>query len=105
MVIHTAILFLILTGIYNSMMVFKIYNRNPPLMHSLWGTHILLALIAFCIALFVLAGPNPPASHRKLMAINFIILLITIAVASTLKFEREKLLLSNNAAAPMAGNP
>jgi hypothetical protein len=66
------------------------YNRNPALLQSLWGTHMTLALVAFCIALYVLAGAEPPKSHRTWMAVNFVVLLSLIAVASTLKWAREQ---------------
>jgi uncharacterized membrane protein len=88
-VIHTAILLFLITGTFNTMIAWEKYERNPALMHPLWGTHVLLALVAFTIAIIVLAGPTPIQSHRKLMAINFVILLLTVAVASTLKWARE----------------
>jgi uncharacterized membrane protein len=90
MVIHSAILILLITGTFNTFMALRTYNLNPPLLHSLLGLHILLALIAFALALYVLAGPRPPPSHRKLMALNLIVLLLAVAAASALKWAREK---------------
>jgi uncharacterized membrane protein len=90
MVIHSAILLLLITGIYNSTLAWDKYTLDSALLHPLWGTHILLALIAFTFLLIVLAGPVPPRSHRKLMAVNFVVLLAAVAVASTLKWARER---------------
>ena len=61
-------------------------NLDKAVLHALWGTHILLAGLAITISLYVLAGPQPPRSHRKLMAINFAILLLAVAAASSLKW-------------------
>ncbi|MDP9174685.1 MAG: hypothetical protein M3O30_12580 [Planctomycetota bacterium] len=90
MVMHTAILLFLITGSYNAYVSLGKYALDPAVLHPLLGTHILLALVAFSIALFVLAGAEPPASHRKLMAVNFGILLLVVATASTLKWAREK---------------
>jgi uncharacterized membrane protein len=100
MVIHSAILLLLITGIYNSYLAWDKYSLDSALLHPLWGTHILLALIAFAIALYVLAGPLPPKSHRKLMAVNFVVLIAAVAVASTLKWARERVVADH--AAPIS---
>jgi uncharacterized membrane protein len=102
MMIHTAILLLIVSGVYNTVQNWKIYSTNPPKMHSLWGNHLLLALIAFGIALYMTAGKTPPRRHRALAAANLIILLLVVAAASTLKWAREKAMKSTPApAAPV----
>ncbi len=88
-VIHTAILLFIVSGVYNSMAAWDKYKLDPPLLHALWGTHVLLALIAFSIALYVLAGTRPPRAHQTLMLVNLIVLLLAIAAASALKWARE----------------
>jgi uncharacterized membrane protein len=90
MLVHSTIFLLLLTGSLNLWTNLNKYNLNPPLMHPILGTHILLALVAFAIALYVLAGKEPPASHRKLATINFLILLAAVVAASTLKWAREK---------------
>jgi len=90
MVIHSAILLFVITGIYNTYLAWDKYTLDSALLHPLWGTHILLALIAFVLALYVLAGKEPPKSHRTLTAVNFVVLLAVVAVASTLKWERER---------------
>jgi uncharacterized membrane protein len=90
MVVHAVILILLLTGIYNTWLAWDKYQLDKAVLHALWGTHILLATLAFTISLYVLAGPQPPRSHRKLMAINFAILLLAVAAASSLKWARER---------------
>lgn len=90
MVFHTAVLILILSGIFNSYLAWDKYSLDPALLHSLWGTHVLLALFVFAIAIYGLAGAEPRASYRALMTINFGIVLLAVAAASTLKWAREK---------------
>jgi uncharacterized membrane protein len=90
MAVHSAILLLILTGAYNSWLAWDKYELNPALLHPLWGTHVLLALVAIGIALYVLAGKEPRASHGKFIALNFIVLLLAVAVASSVKWARER---------------
>jgi uncharacterized membrane protein len=90
MVVHTTIFLLLATGIYNTWLAWDKYNLDKAVLHALWGTHILLAGLAITISLYVLAGPQPPRSHRKLVAINFAILLLAVAAASSLKWARER---------------
>lgn len=91
-VIHSAILLLLLTGTFNGYMALGSYNLDPPLLHSLLGLHVLLALAAFALAIYALAGRRLPPSHRKLMTVNLVVLLLAVAAASTLKWAREKTL-------------
>jgi uncharacterized membrane protein len=86
MVIHAAILFLIISGTYNSIRMWDQYKG----LHGLWGTHILLALIVFGIALWLLVGRQPPAQHDRWAMVNLVLLLVLVAVASTLKNVRER---------------
>jgi uncharacterized membrane protein len=97
MVIHSAILVLLLSGTFNGYMSLATYNLNPPLLHSLLGLHVLLALAAFALAIYVLAGARPPPSHRKLVTVNLVVLLLAVAAASTLKWAREKTLAVHSA--------
>jgi uncharacterized membrane protein len=90
MAIHSAVLLLLLTGGINLWANLDKYNLNPAFLHPILGIHLLLGLIAMGIALFVLAGKEPPDSHRNLAAINFVILLAVVFAASTLKWAREK---------------
>lgn len=88
-VIHTCILLLLISGIYNSIRLFPGYAAQPGLLHGLWGGHILLALVAFAIALWLLAGKSPRPGNLKWMMVNLVLLLLAVAVASTLKTARE----------------
>jgi uncharacterized membrane protein len=89
-VVHAVILLLLITGIYNTCLAWDKYQLDKAVLHALWGTHILLAGLAITISLYVLAGQEPPRSHRKLMVLNFSILLLTVAAASSLKWARER---------------
>ena len=104
MVVHTVILLLIVTGIYNTWLAWDKYQLDKAVLHALWGTHILLAGFAFTILLYVLAGPEPPRSHRKLMAVNFAILLLAVAAASSLKWARERAVADHAARALSSDN-
>jgi uncharacterized membrane protein len=89
MVIHSAILLLIVSGIYNSWLNWDAYTQIPMQAHPLWGTHVLLALIIFAIALYVLAGAEPPAKHARWTLVNLVLMALLLAVAATLKYARE----------------
>ena len=87
--IHTAILLLLLSGIYNSVRLFPEYKTHPSVLHALWGMHILVGLIVFGISLWLLAGESPPAAHKTFAAVNLVLLLILVALGSSLKTARE----------------
>jgi uncharacterized membrane protein len=89
MTVHPCILLLLVSGTYNSIRLWSQYKANPPLFHSLWGGHVLLALIVIGLSLWLLAGKQPPKSHRSWVMTNLILLLAVVAVASTLKYARE----------------
>jgi uncharacterized membrane protein len=97
MLIHAVILLLILTGIYNTYLAWDKYKLDEAVLHSVWGVHVLLATLAFVISLYVLAGREPPPSYRKLMAVNFVILLLVVAAGSTLKWARERAVAEHSA--------
>jgi uncharacterized membrane protein len=88
MMVHTAILLLLVSGVFNTMRNWSTYG-TAPLAQSLWGTHVLLAAIAITIAIYVLMGKKPPAKHQLLLAINVGVLLATILLASSLKWWRD----------------
>jgi uncharacterized membrane protein len=88
MMVHTAILLLLVSGVFNTWRNWSTYG-TAPLAQSLWGTHVLLAAIAITIAIYVLMGKKPPARHRTLAAINVAVLLAVILVASSLKWWRD----------------
>jgi uncharacterized membrane protein len=90
MVIHTCILFLIISGTYNACMNWGKYSdMSGGLGHALFGIHLLLALIVFGIALWLLMGKEPKPDHLRWMAINLGLMFLTIAAASVLKYARE----------------
>jgi len=100
MVMHSVILLLLVTGIYNTTVAWGKYKLNPPLLHPLWGTHLLFGLIAMYIAIWLLAGRTPRKIHRKWVALNLLILLATVAVASTLKWARDSATAAPHSASP-----
>jgi uncharacterized membrane protein len=89
MVVHPAMLAFIVSGVYNSIRLFPQYKANPPMLHSLWGTHIILALVIFGISIYLLKGVEPPRNHRSWMKVNVGLMLVVILVASSLKWARE----------------
>jgi putative copper export protein len=88
-VIHAAVLFLLLTGAFNTYSNWDDYKLNTRLMHGLWGPHMLLGLIAIIIALVSLAPETPPRWHKTGATINLILLLTAVFLASTLKYVRD----------------
>ena len=90
MVVHTSILAFLVSGIYNAIKLFPQYKANPPLLHGLWGVHLLMGLAVFAISIVLLKGVEPPRSHRGWMKANVALMLLTILAASTLKWARER---------------
>ena len=89
-VIHACITLLLISGAYNAVGNWRAYTAmGPGVGHGLFGLHLLLALVAFGIALWLLAGREPRANHLRWLAINLGVLLLTIAAASVLKYGRE----------------
>jgi uncharacterized membrane protein len=89
-VIHTCIFLLLISGTYNAVRNWPAYTAmGPGIGHGLFGIHLLLALVVFGIALWLLAGKEPPVNHRKWAAVNLTLLLLAVAAASTLKYARE----------------
>ena len=89
-VIHPCILFLLVSGTYNAVLNWHAYTAaGPGLGHGLFGVHLLLALIVFAIALWLLAGAEPRSDHKKWLGVNLILMLLAVAAASTLKYVRE----------------
>lgn len=95
-VIHTAILLLLLSGIYNTIQNWDAYKLNRAVMHGLWGTHLLLGLVVFTIAFIALAGKTHTPRGKMLMAVNIGLLMIVVALASTLKFARDRAVRAGN---------
>jgi len=88
-VVHSSILFLILSGSYNAWKNFKWYSTNPPLMHGLFGFHLILALLIFGISLWLLAGRELKRNHRTWMKVNLVLMFLAVAAASSLKWARD----------------
>ena len=88
--LHASILFLIITGVVNSIRYFEIYKATKPLGFALWHTHMFLAVIVFVISFWSLAGKQPPASHRVAGMVNVVLLLALVAVSSSLSYLRQK---------------
>ena len=54
MVVHTTLLLLLASGIYNAMAYWGAYKLSPRFTHPLFGMHLLFGLTAFAILLVVL---------------------------------------------------
>jgi uncharacterized membrane protein len=90
MVIHTCILLLLVTGSYNAWANWGWYKLNPPLLHSMFGVHVLLAVGAIVVLLVVMTGAELPKSYRGLMTGGLVLMLLAVAAASTLKWGRDR---------------
>ena len=88
-VVHGAVFFLLLSGIYNVMRAWPWYTQNPPVMHGMFGMHILLGLSVITISVILLSGSEPARSHAGWMKINLVLMALTILAASSLKYVRE----------------
>jgi uncharacterized membrane protein len=87
--LHACILLLIISGVLNSIRFYPVYQQHRPLAIALWHTHMFLAVIVFVISFWSLAGKQPPASHRAAATVNVILLLVLVAVSSTLQWARQ----------------
>ena len=88
-VVHPSILLFLISGAFNAMKNWSIYHQAIPMSHALFGLHVLMALVFFAIALIMLAGKEPPAMHKQWMMVNFVLLLLAVAAASSLKWVRD----------------
>jgi len=86
MLIHTCVMLLLLTGAFNTWRAWGDYNMNKPLLHALWGPHVILGVIAMTLALILLAPKTPPTWHRTGAAVTLVILFTAVLLASTLKY-------------------
>jgi uncharacterized membrane protein len=89
MLIHTCILLLLVSGIYNTVGNWPAYNQIPLRAHPLWGVHVLLGLTVMGIALYVLAGKAPPKSHARWMLLNLLLMAAALGAAAALKYVRD----------------
>ena len=90
MTIHTAILLLLVSGVFNTIRNWHIYKANPALIHPFWGTHLILGLVVFGISLALLSGKEPKKWARTGMAVNLVLLAIIVALGASVKWAREK---------------
>jgi uncharacterized membrane protein len=89
MTVHPCILILLLTGTFNTIRAWPDYALNKKLMHAFWGPHVILGLVAIVLSLVLLAPKQPPRWHKKGAAINLGLLLLVVALASTVKYVRD----------------
>jgi uncharacterized membrane protein len=90
MVVHTCILLLLVSGTYNAWGNWARYSSmGKGLGHSLFGIHLLLGLLIFAVALWLLAGPEPRKNHLRWAAITLALMFLTISAGSVLKYARE----------------
>ena len=89
MTFHACTLLFLLTGAFNTWVNWNDYKLNRPLMHGLWGPHLLLGLTAIVIAFVALAPKQPRKSHRAMATVTLVLLFAGILCASTLKYVRD----------------
>jgi uncharacterized membrane protein len=87
--VHASILFLIISGVINSIRFYPQYVQHRPLAIALWHTHMFLAVIVFVISFWSLAGKEPPESYRAAGMVSVILLLFLVAISSTLQYVRQ----------------
>src|SRR5216110_3002372 len=88
--LHASILFLIISGTINSIRYYPEYAARKPLAFALWHTHMTLAVLVFIISFWNLAGKQAPPSNRGAAMVNVILLLVLVALASTLSMVRQR---------------
>jgi hypothetical protein len=88
-VVHGCIALLLLSGIYNSIRMFPQYAADPSVLHGLWAAHLLLALGAFGLSIWLFLGERPAAANNRWLAANLVLLVVVVAVGSALKSSRE----------------
>jgi hypothetical protein len=89
MLVRVTIVLLIATGIYNLILNREGYHRTLPLSHGLLGTHVLLALAIVGLLEAGLSARRVEGGRRGLLRIAVVLLFVTVAVASSLKYVRE----------------
>jgi uncharacterized membrane protein len=91
LVVHPCILALLVSGAYNAWKNWPKYSHDPnkAVMHGLFGTHLLLGFIVIGVSLWLLAGREPVRTHRGWMRVNLLLMFLTVAAASSLKWVRD----------------
>jgi uncharacterized membrane protein len=87
-VVHSCILFIILSGTYNTIVQFPLH-KGQPVYHAIWGVKILLALGLFFIAIAI-TGSSPAfegmrKKRPKWMAVNILLAAIIVLLSNILK--------------------
>ena len=90
--IHAAILFLVISGFYNLVLIETRYEV-PPLYHALFGIKFLLALAIFYIAV-TLSGRSKPAQRmrenaRFWLTLNMVLAVVLVCISGTLRIGRD----------------
>lgn len=88
MTVHPSILFLLVSGIYNTIRLWPTYSLDKKVNHALWGPHLLLGLVVMGISLWLLAGKGLRANHRTWLKVNVALMLVTVLLASSLRTAR-----------------
>lgn len=86
--VHPAILFLLISGVYNTIRLWPTYKLNMGRHHMFWGPHLILGLIVIAISLWLLAGKSLRNNHRTWLKVNVALMLLTILLASALRYVR-----------------
>lgn len=89
MIVHPVVFVLLVSGGYNAWRNWRWYTQDPPLLHGLFGTHMLLGLIVITLSLMLLVGREPMRTHRTLMKVNLFLMALTILAAAVLKWGRD----------------
>jgi len=95
-IVHGGVTLLLLTGVYNAIRNWHVYNQWPGITHGLFGVHLLLGLTVMALLLMALAGPAPRASARTLMKWALILAFLTVLAGSTVKWAREHALVATH---------
>lgn len=87
-VVHACVAFLLLTGIYNTIIQFP-RHQGQPLYHGLWGVKILLALTLFFVAIAI-TGRSPAFAklrekRMQWMSVNILLGGVILLISNVLK--------------------
>jgi uncharacterized membrane protein len=88
-IVHASVAFLLLSGAYNAVRNWHLYNQWPGVTHGIFGVHLLLGLAVMTMLLIALAGKAPKPSSPSLMQWALILAFLAVLAASTLKWARE----------------
>lgn len=89
MLARLLVVLLIATGVYNIILNHVAYERSLPLSHLLIGPHALLAVVILGALEVGLSKRRAPAARRGWLWTTVVLMFITVAIASSLKYVRE----------------